>query len=79
MSGAIEALHILEQHYEVYVLSAVSRENLFMESDKVLWLMKYEALELAKISASVSHNHLEGIWGAQAVAACIHMNKTGAK
>lgn len=41
MSGAIEALHILEQHYEVYVLSAVSRENLFMESDKVLWLMKY--------------------------------------
>lgn len=36
-----------------------------------------EALELAKISASVSHNHREGIWGAQAVAACIYMNKTG--
>lgn len=41
MSGAIEALHILEKHYDVYIFSTISRENLFMESDKVLWLMKY--------------------------------------
>ena len=32
-----------------------------------------EALELAKASAEVTHNHPEGIKGAQAVAAAIHM------
>lgn len=32
-----------------------------------------EALELARISAAVTHNHPEGIKGAQAVAACIYM------
>ncbi|MBP5547414.1 MAG: ADP-ribosylglycohydrolase family protein [Bacteroidales bacterium] len=32
-----------------------------------------EALELAKITASVSHNHPEGIKGAQAIAACVYM------
>lgn len=34
-----------------------------------------ETLELANISASVSHNHPEGIKGAQAIAACIYMKK----
>ena len=32
-----------------------------------------EAKELARISASVTHNHIEGIRGAEAVAACIYM------
>lgn len=35
-----------------------------------------EALELAKISASVTHNHPEGIKGAQATAAAIFLAKT---
>lgn len=34
-----------------------------------------EALELARITASVSHNHPEGIKGAQAIAACVYMQK----
>lgn len=33
-----------------------------------------EALELACITASVTHNHPEGIKGAQAVAACVYMS-----
>ena len=37
-----------------------------------------EALELAKASAEVTHNHPEGVRGAQAVAACIFLAKTGA-
>lgn len=36
-----------------------------------------EALELAKLSAQVTHNHREGIWGAQAIAACIFMHREG--
>ena len=36
-----------------------------------------EALELARITASVSHNHPEGIKGAQAVAACVYLQKEG--
>ena len=36
-----------------------------------------EALALAKASAEVTHNHPEGIRGAQAVAACIFLAKTG--
>jgi len=36
-----------------------------------------EALELARISASVTHNHPEGIKGAQAIAACIFMARKG--
>ncbi len=32
-----------------------------------------EALELARITASVTHNHPEGVKGAQAVAACVYM------
>ena len=35
-----------------------------------------EALELARITASVSHNHPEGIKGAQAVAAAIYLKRT---
>lgn len=35
-----------------------------------------EALELARITASVSHNHLEGIKGAQAIAAAIYLKRT---
>lgn len=34
-----------------------------------------EALELARITASVTHNHPEGISGAQAIAACIYMKR----
>ena len=33
-----------------------------------------EALELARITASVSHNHPEGIKGAQAIAGCVFLN-----
>lgn len=36
-----------------------------------------EALELAKISAEVTHDHPEGIKGAQATAAAVYMAKTG--
>ncbi len=36
-----------------------------------------EALELAKQSAEVTHNHTEGIKGAQSVAAAIYLAKTG--
>ncbi len=35
-----------------------------------------EALELARITASVSHNHPEGIKGAQAIAAGIYLKRT---
>lgn len=34
-----------------------------------------EALELARITASVSHNHPEGIKGAQAIAVCVYLWK----
>lgn len=34
-----------------------------------------EALELARVAASVSHNHPEGIKGAQAIAACVYLEK----
>lgn len=34
-----------------------------------------EALELARITASVSHNHPEGIKGAQAIAACVYLQR----
>ncbi len=37
-----------------------------------------ETLEAAKRSAEVSHNHPEGIKGAQATAACIFLARTGA-
>lgn len=35
-----------------------------------------EALELARITASVTHNHPEGMKGAQAIAACIYLRRT---
>ena len=35
-----------------------------------------EALELARITASVSHDHPEGIRGAQAIAGCVFIKKT---
>lgn len=35
-----------------------------------------EALELARITAAVSHNHREGIKGAQAIAACVYLMRT---
>lgn len=38
-----------------------------------------ETLEMAKRSAEVSHNHPEGIKGAQATAACIYLARTGKK
>ena len=34
-----------------------------------------EALELARITASVSHNHPEGLKGAQAIAGCVFLHK----
>lgn len=37
-----------------------------------------EALHLAKLASSVSHNHPEGIKGAQAVAACVYLKKMNA-
>ena len=36
-----------------------------------------ECLELAKASARVTHNHPEGIKGAQAIAAAIYLNREG--
>ena len=36
-----------------------------------------EALALAKASAEVTHNHPEGIKGAQAAAGCVYLAKTG--
>ena len=36
-----------------------------------------ETLELAEITASVSHNHPEGVKGAQAIAACVFLCKEG--
>ena len=36
-----------------------------------------EALKLAKISAEVTHNHPEGLKGAQAIAACIFLARQG--
>lgn len=38
-----------------------------------------ETLEMAKRSAEVSHNHTDGIKGAQATAACIYLARTGKK
>lgn len=35
-----------------------------------------EALKLARITASVSHNHTEGIRGVQAIAACVYLKQT---
>lgn len=50
----------------------VSPVGLFAKSEK-------EARELARITASVSHNHLEGIKGAEAVAVAVYTNRYHAK
>lgn len=36
-----------------------------------------ETLAVAKVSGEVTHNHPEGIKGAQAVAACVYLARTG--
>lgn len=36
-----------------------------------------EALALAALTASVSHNHPEGVKGAQAIAGCVYLSKKG--
>ncbi|MDD2371188.1 MAG: ADP-ribosylglycohydrolase family protein [Firmicutes bacterium] len=36
-----------------------------------------DALRLARLSAEVTHNHLEGIRGAEAIAGCIYLAKSG--
>ncbi len=36
-----------------------------------------DALRLARLSAEVTHNHLEGIRGAEAVAGCIYLARSG--
>lgn len=41
MSGAIEAMRILEKHYDVYVLSTIPWEKPLTGTDKVLWLSKH--------------------------------------
>lgn len=41
VSGAIEAMRILEKHCDVYVISTVSSENPLVMVDKVLWIKKY--------------------------------------
>ncbi len=50
-----------------------------MRVSPVAWVAKSleEAEELAKWSAEVTHNHPEGIKGAQAVAAAIYLARTG--
>lgn len=37
----------------------------------------HETLHLARISAAVTHDHPEGIKGAQAIAACVYLQRTG--
>lgn len=50
-----------------------------MRVSPVSWLTNTldEAAAEARASAEVTHNHAEGIRGAQAVAACIHLARTG--
>ncbi len=50
-----------------------------MRVSPVAWVANSieECLELAKISAEVTHNHPEGIKGAQAIAVAIYLNRTG--
>lgn len=50
-----------------------------MGRDEELWwkVVKGEALQKAKESAACTHNHPEGIKGAQATALCIFMARKG--
>lgn len=41
MEGAIEAVHRLQEHYDVYILSTAPWKNPSAWSDKVLWVTKY--------------------------------------
>ena len=41
MPGAIEAVHKLQQYYDVYILSTAPWENPSAWSDKVAWVTKY--------------------------------------
>lgn len=41
MPGAIEAMHLLEQYYDVYILSTAPWKNPSAWSDKVKWVTKY--------------------------------------
>ena len=41
MPGAIEAVHKLKEHYDVYILSTAPWENPSAWSDKLLWIKKY--------------------------------------
>lgn len=38
MPGAIEAVHKLKEHYDVYILSTAPWENPSAWSDKLLWI-----------------------------------------
>ncbi len=51
-----------------------------MRASAAGWLAKSlpEALELAEFTASVTHNHPEGIKGAQAIAGAVYLAKNGA-
>lgn len=41
MPGAIEAVHKLKDHYDVYILSTAPWNNPSAWSDKVIWIKKY--------------------------------------
>lgn len=41
MPGAIEAVNILKEHYDVYILSTAPWNNPSAWSDKVIWVTKY--------------------------------------
>ena len=41
MPGAIEAVHELEKHYEVYILSTAPWNNPSAWADKVAWVTRY--------------------------------------
>ncbi len=41
MPGAIEAMHELQKHFDLYILSTAPWKNVTAPSDKVLWIRKY--------------------------------------
>ena len=41
MPGAIEAVHELQKHYDLFILSTAPWKNESAWSDKVLWVRKY--------------------------------------
>lgn len=50
-----------------------------MRVSSVAWLFDnmYSVLHAARLSAEVTHNHPDGVWGAQATAAAIFLARTG--